>query len=213
MLTRFLSRRQGADEHSELERAVGRISRAELPDSAARAALVAAVRAGDVDNIYTPVGQSYHTVALAHLPPDMDPRTTLARWVAWWRAGKNPNAEHLAAQRTQQLRARLAATPGPVKSFDARCREQLDELERTGELTPRVVAHLRAEMERTAPDITAYAYRLTGTGACVYDDALGRHSTAAEYDAYLEALAGIRREADGLADGQAAQGGDADAER
>lgn len=209
MLARFTHRRQddGASaEHRELERAVQRISKSELPDPAARAALEAAVRAGDVDNIYTPVGQPYHNVALAHLPPDVDPRCTVACWVAWLQAGKDPTAEHLAAQRTQQLRARLAATPGPVPSFEARCRERLDELERTGELTPRVVAHLRAEMARSAPDVASYAYHLAGVGVCIWDDELGRHCTAQEYNSYLEALAEIRREADGLA----AQGGEDD---
>ncbi len=210
MLARFTHRRQSADEHAELERAVQRISQSELPDAAARSALVAAVRAGEVIGVYVPAGyQDRHTIELGHLPPDMDPRTTCAQWCAWWRAGKQPTAEHLAEQRTQQLRAQLAATPGPVKSFEARCREQLDELERSGELTPRIVAHLRAEMERAAPNVGAYAYRLTGVGACVWDDTLARHCTSAEYDSYLVALAEIRLEADGLAGRQAAQGGDA----
>ena len=207
MLARFLNRRQSA-EHNELVAAVQRISQSELPDPAARAALVTAVRAGEIDNVYTPVGHDRHTVALAHLPPDVDPRTSLARWVTWWRAGKHPTTEHLAAQLVEQLQARLAATPGPIKSFEARCREQLEELARTGELTPRVVAHLRAEMARSAPDIVAYATHMPGIGACIYDGALGRYCTAQEYHSYLEALAEIRRAADGLA---VAQGGDADA--
>jgi hypothetical protein len=207
MLARFTHRQQRVGEFAELERAVQRISRAEIPDAAARSALAAAVRAGAVIGVYVPAGyQDRHTIELGHLPPDIDPRTTCAQWVAWWRAGKNPMAEHLAAQRIEQLQARLEAMPGPVKSFDVRCREQLDELERTGELTPRAVAHLRAEMARTAPDVTAYAYHLAGVGACVWDDALARHSTAAEYDSYLEALAEIRSEADCLG-GQSDQEG------
>ncbi len=212
MLARFLNRRQDADEIAELIAAVGRISRAELPDPAARAALIAAVRAGQVIGVYTPAGhQDRHTIELAHMPRDIDPRTTCAQWCAWWRAGKHPTAEHLAAQRTEQLRARLAATPGPVKPFEVRCRELLNELERTGELAPHVVAHLRAEMERAAPgDVTAYAYRLAGVGVCIWDDALSRHSTAAEYDDYLAQLAEIRRAADELTSGHATQGGDAD---
>lgn len=211
MLARIFNRRQDADEVAELVAAVGHISTGELPDPAARAALVAAVRAGDIIGVYTPIGYTdRHTIELAHMPRDIDPRTTCAQWCAWWQSGKHPTAEHLAEQRRQQLQARLTATPGLVKPFDVRCRELLDELEHTGELTPRVVAHLRAEMARSMPDISAYAYRLSGVGVCIWDDALARHSTAQEYDAYLEALAEIRSEADrlgGQAEAQAALGG------
>lgn len=53
----------------------------ELPDADARAALLAAIRAGQVIGVYRPFGAPLHNIELA-APRDIDPRITCAEWTA-----------------------------------------------------------------------------------------------------------------------------------
>ena len=59
----------------------------------ARAALTAAIKAGEIDNIYRPLGAGWWNIALAGLPASVDMRCRLSEWIAWWEAGKSPAAE------------------------------------------------------------------------------------------------------------------------
>lgn len=93
-------------EIAELLAAVKRIPRSELPNGAARDALIEAIRCGEVDACYTPIGHTYHNVTLAGLPRDVDPRITVAQWSQWWDAGKSPSDELLAREREAQARGR-----------------------------------------------------------------------------------------------------------
>lgn len=58
------------------------ISRDELPDGPDRNALAMLIRYGLVDNLYTPMGHAHHTIAWAHRPASVDPRETIAEWLA-----------------------------------------------------------------------------------------------------------------------------------
>lgn len=93
---------------ASLLEALERITRAELPDGAAREALAEAIRCGEVIGVYTPTSHTRHTIELAYLPRDIDPRTTAKQWATWWNAGKSPTTEHLAEQRAIQAQARAA---------------------------------------------------------------------------------------------------------
>lgn len=87
---------------------LARVPRAELPDGAAREALAAAIRRGEIDGCYRPFGATQHNLTWAHLAPTLDPRVTIAQWLDWWRAGKDPIAERIAEQCARQAQAAAA---------------------------------------------------------------------------------------------------------
>lgn len=91
-----LAAAEQAAEQAALLTFLASVSRDELPDGPARAALEEAIRAGEVDGLYRPFGYRYHNVTLAGLPPYIDPRVKLAKWRAWWDAGLSPEDEALA---------------------------------------------------------------------------------------------------------------------
>lgn len=72
---------------------------ARIPDrwtpGATRAALAEAIRTGEVDGLYKPLGASWWNVTLTGLAPTVDPRMPLTEWCAAWQAGKSPHAELL----------------------------------------------------------------------------------------------------------------------
>lgn len=57
------------------------ISQDDLPDGDAREALADAIRAGEVDNLYRPMGADYYNIAWAHRPAWEDPRQRLSDWL------------------------------------------------------------------------------------------------------------------------------------
>lgn len=113
MLSRFLRKAQGSQWSTremvvaDLIRAVARIPRTELPDGAARDALIEAIRCGEVIGVYTPHACHRYNIELAGMPRGIDPRITAAQWRAWWDAGKHPTDAHVAERRAEQLQARL----------------------------------------------------------------------------------------------------------
>lgn len=58
-----------------------RIPRSELPDGNARRLLAIAIRAGEVDNLYKPMGCDFYNIAWANREPSVDPRQRVSRWV------------------------------------------------------------------------------------------------------------------------------------
>jgi hypothetical protein len=59
----------------------------ELPSAAALAALLAAIRSGQVIGVYTPIGSTRHNIELAHeIAGPRDPRLSCAEWIARYRA-------------------------------------------------------------------------------------------------------------------------------
>ena len=63
----------------------------ELPDTDARAALLAAICAGTVIGVYRPIGSTLHNIELAHKLAgryDVDPRMRCAEWAARVRAAQ-----------------------------------------------------------------------------------------------------------------------------
>lgn len=58
-----------------------RIPRSELPDGNARRLLAIAIRAGEVDNLYKPMGCDFYNIAWANRAASEDPRQRVSRWV------------------------------------------------------------------------------------------------------------------------------------
>ena len=99
--------------------ALDRIPRHELPNGADRLALTRAIVAGDVDALYRPMGASAHNVCIARLAPDIDPRMTVAQWVACMRAGVRPLDVIVSAHRARvSVGETLAALSSEVSSED-----------------------------------------------------------------------------------------------
>jgi len=73
----------------DAERMVRAIPHDELPDGGDRAALIDAIAAGAVEDVYRPIGAGYHNVTIPHLPPYVDPRLKVAEWAALRRAGRD----------------------------------------------------------------------------------------------------------------------------
>lgn len=126
MIRRLLTWAQGASttqdtavEIVELLATLAAIPQSELPDGAARDALIEAIRCGEVDGLYRPVARPHHNVTLAHLPADVDPRITVAQWAQWWRDGKNPRDELLAEHTAAVARGRelLAEREAQARAF------------------------------------------------------------------------------------------------
>lgn len=69
-------------EIAELLAAVDRIPRVELYDWIARAALLEAIRAGEVIGIYKPFGSILHNIELRHDLIAGDPRLSCDEWTA-----------------------------------------------------------------------------------------------------------------------------------
>lgn len=97
---------------AELIATINQIPRDELPDGPAREALVEAVRVGEVIGVYKPHTFMLYNIELAGVPRDIDPRVSCVDWRAWWDAGKNPTAAHIAERRAAQLQARLELQGG-----------------------------------------------------------------------------------------------------
>lgn len=77
-----LAERRSAAEIEQLLATLEAIPREELPDGGERRILAIAIRAGDVDNLYRPLGADYHNIAWANVAPQQDPRQRVSRWVA-----------------------------------------------------------------------------------------------------------------------------------
>ena len=77
----MIPRTPDPQEVAQLLATLERIPRAELPDGDARRILAIAIRAGEVDNLYRPLGADYHNIAWANREPWEDPRQRVSRWV------------------------------------------------------------------------------------------------------------------------------------
>lgn len=74
-----------ADHLADLLARLARIPRDELPDDA-RAGLVEAIRAGQVDNLYRPLGCDHWNISWANRPAWVDPRQNIMSWILEYRA-------------------------------------------------------------------------------------------------------------------------------
>lgn len=87
MLRRLIARHAPHDAGADsadvryLLRTLERIPRRELPDGPTRAALVEAIRAGRVDNLYQPMGCDHWNIAWADRPAWVDPRQSLGAFM------------------------------------------------------------------------------------------------------------------------------------
>ena len=102
-------------ERVALIEALDRVPRHELPNGVTRLALTRAIIAGEVDAVYRPLGASAHNVCIAGLPPDIDPRMTVAQWVTCWRASVRPLDVLVSAHRARvTVGETLATMPGAL---------------------------------------------------------------------------------------------------
>lgn len=89
----------------------------DLPEVDDRPALVAALLAGEVEDLYWPLGAEHANVTIPRLPPYVDPRLPVAQWAAIHRAGHDPSAVMLVAF-TRRVAAALAArSTSPFSAF------------------------------------------------------------------------------------------------
>lgn len=91
-------------EHDYLLDELQRIPSAALPGDT-RQALAEAIRTGEIDGLYRPFGSPEWNVTFADMPPAVDPRMSLARWVEHWQAGRSPSDAHMAAYTAAQAHA------------------------------------------------------------------------------------------------------------
>lgn len=94
----------GAPESWEIEQLLAtleQIPRGELADGPDRDALASHIRAGDVDNLYRPLGAEWHNIAWSHVAPYQDPRQRVSDWIA---------SRHAAQQALEQLAEHMRMT-------------------------------------------------------------------------------------------------------
>ena len=91
------------------------------------AALAEAIRTGEVDGLYRPIGSDQYNVTFSAWPTALDPRMKLSAWVAAWLSGRSPSDVHATAQIALQLRA-VQQEAAAVRAEIAACATDLTQL-------------------------------------------------------------------------------------
>lgn len=74
---------------------VSTITHDELPNPDDRAALETAIVAGDVEDVYAPLGRAWHNLTIPGLPAWVDPRIRAADWAVLRREANTGNNRDL----------------------------------------------------------------------------------------------------------------------
>ncbi len=95
---------EAAYQTEQAERAkelVSAIPLEELPDASDRDALIQAICAGEVEDVYRPCAASYHNATIPALPAWVDPRIKVADWAALRRIGQDARSALMERDKTR----------------------------------------------------------------------------------------------------------------